>query len=513
MHKAKLEVISSITPNPHEGFMALNKAISFQKDSVFGREQADVDYAIDDDYVSRKHFQIAFMGDEAYLTDLNSRHGTFLNGERISKSMRLGSGDTIRVGKTTLAFQLELGKKTSRHRPAMASCDEPAILSLDGAANPNDHQHLRSDKSLQDRPTDIDNLLMMGDNSKPVVASGANVKPAKKTPDLDNQEFNSGRDKEGLGVADKRHPRPKVSSSDSVPVDESGLEIQRPDSQPQFEYDPNDNPLLPDIISTDSLTENRPATGELEEDGPVFIDDIEGAELPLAKPIIQAKPTSGVEEIPETPIAPNEELTGEIPLAEVIEWDPGAWKQLSSGWYENVWGAPKSPHSLVEALDEVDRLVSLWTVVHFGKFGSSTPWSLGDCQPIWNGIPEPLARTYGPVVVHYSSLRKTVKPDVISKLWNARALLLIGGENSSLMQQGFRERHWLRHEATDTSFREYPLDSSIFWRLWARQERSGSEASQPLWEPHVSVVLMGGNDHVNEIQVLARKPLNLRKIT
>ena len=77
MLKAQLEIITSVTPQPPDGFMSVNAPISFYSDSVFGREQADVDYAIADDYVSRKHFQIAFMGDEAYLTDLNSRHGTF----------------------------------------------------------------------------------------------------------------------------------------------------------------------------------------------------------------------------------------------------------------------------------------------------------------------------------------------------------------------------------------------------------------------------------------------------
>jgi hypothetical protein len=514
MHKAKIEVISSMTPNPPEGFMALNKAISFQNDSVFGREQVDVDYAIADDYVSRKHFQIAFMGDEAYLTDLNSRHGTYLNGERIAKSTRLNSGDTIRVGKTSFSFELELAKKTSRHRPALASCDQPAIVSLDGGANPSDYSHLREENSLQDHPTDIDMPLMMDGHADPAVGNGNIAKEVKKGAESGKLESHGGHDKEKLAPSEVRRPLPKPTTSAAAPVDESGLEIQRPDSQPQFEYDPNDNPLFPDIISTDSHTESKPAAGDSEEDGPVFIDDFEVGELPLTKPISQQpNPTPVVDMLPEKLLESNEELTGEIPLAEALRDDVGGWKQLSSGWFDYAWGDPKSPLSLCEALDEVGQLVSMWAIVHFGKFGSSTPWSLGDCQPIWNGIPEPLAKAYGPVIVPYISLRKALKPEVISKLWNAGALLLIGGENASVIQQGFRERLWLRPQNADTDFREYPMDSSVFWRLWAQQGVSGSQGRKPLWEPHISVVLLGGDDNVAEMHVLARKQLNLRRIT
>jgi hypothetical protein len=117
------------------------------------------------------------------------------------------------------------------------------------------------------------------------------------------------------------------------------------------------------------------------------------------------------------------------------------------------------------------------------------------------------------VIVPYISLRKALKPEVISKLWNAGALLLIGGENASVIQQGFRERLWLRPQNADTDFREYPMDSSVFWRLWAQQGVSGSQGRKPLWEPHISVVLLGGDDNVAEMHVLARKQLNLRRIT
>lgn len=452
MLKAYLEITSSAKSGPKEGFMELNKAISFQSDSVFGRE--DVDYAIDDDYVSRTHFQIALMGDEAYLTDLSSRHGTFLNGEKIARSMRLNSGDTIRVGKTTMAFRLELAPKNSEAHANLASLDQPAIVSIGEEANYKVHAQVSPDNALQDRPTDID----MGDEPAAVVAKDENL---------------------------------LVSKSDT----------------PVF---PNEDLPMPYVIPDEDAMGYGPADVGSADEGPVCLD-LEELESMAAQPVVASKPTPVVKEAPKPTTIPSEKLTGEINLDADLARELGGWQQFPSGWYEYAWGPPKSSHSLCDALDEVSQMVSLWAVVHFGKLGSSTPWSLSDCQPIWNGVPEPLAKTYGPVVVHYNILRKAVKPEVISKLWNSRTLLLIGGENAAVMQQGFRERLWLRSEGSTTTFQEHPLDSSVFWRLWTRQESSALHDSQPLWAPHISVVLMAGSD-AKTIQVLARKRLNLRSI-
>jgi pSer/pThr/pTyr-binding forkhead associated (FHA) protein len=44
---------------------------------------------------------------DAYLCDLESRHGTYLNGRRISGQIQLADADLIRVGSIELAVQLE----------------------------------------------------------------------------------------------------------------------------------------------------------------------------------------------------------------------------------------------------------------------------------------------------------------------------------------------------------------------------------------------------------------------
>jgi hypothetical protein len=56
-----------------------------------------------DDQVSRQHAQIRKEGPGYVLTDLGSKNGTFVNGQRISRC-QLRTGDQIRVGNTNLIF-------------------------------------------------------------------------------------------------------------------------------------------------------------------------------------------------------------------------------------------------------------------------------------------------------------------------------------------------------------------------------------------------------------------------
>jgi pSer/pThr/pTyr-binding forkhead associated (FHA) protein/uncharacterized protein YbaR (Trm112 family) len=53
--------------------------------------------------VSRQHAVVHLMEDQAIIKDMDSRHGTFVNGRPV-KSCALSDGDIIRIGKTTLSF-------------------------------------------------------------------------------------------------------------------------------------------------------------------------------------------------------------------------------------------------------------------------------------------------------------------------------------------------------------------------------------------------------------------------
>jgi pSer/pThr/pTyr-binding forkhead associated (FHA) protein len=56
-----------------------------------------------DEQVSRLHAQIRREADGYVLYDLNSKNGTFVNGQQIARC-RLRPGDRIRVGATDLVF-------------------------------------------------------------------------------------------------------------------------------------------------------------------------------------------------------------------------------------------------------------------------------------------------------------------------------------------------------------------------------------------------------------------------
>jgi len=71
---------------------------------VIGRGP-DAGLAIDDPLVSRAHALLLAVPDGLRLSDLGSRHGTLLNGERLVEPRLLGSGDVIAVGNALLVVR------------------------------------------------------------------------------------------------------------------------------------------------------------------------------------------------------------------------------------------------------------------------------------------------------------------------------------------------------------------------------------------------------------------------
>lgn len=65
---------------------------------------AGVTIALVDPSVSRRHATIEIVNGAAILADLNSRNGTFVNGERVKKQP-LCPGDVVRFGKTELRVE------------------------------------------------------------------------------------------------------------------------------------------------------------------------------------------------------------------------------------------------------------------------------------------------------------------------------------------------------------------------------------------------------------------------
>ncbi len=91
------------TNGPHQG-----QVFNLAGHQVFlvGRSaEAHLQLSAEDRSASRNHFLIEFNPPNCRLTDLGSRTGTFVNGERVL-SAELRDGDAIRAGRTTLAVVL-----------------------------------------------------------------------------------------------------------------------------------------------------------------------------------------------------------------------------------------------------------------------------------------------------------------------------------------------------------------------------------------------------------------------
>ena len=71
-------------------------------DNVFGRSP-EVSFPLNVDGISKSHFSITITGEIAYLKDLESSNGTFVNGKLI-KSKTVGNKDKIAV--PDLIFQV-----------------------------------------------------------------------------------------------------------------------------------------------------------------------------------------------------------------------------------------------------------------------------------------------------------------------------------------------------------------------------------------------------------------------
>ncbi|HKQ06824.1 MAG TPA: SpoIIE family protein phosphatase [Blastocatellia bacterium] len=65
------------------------------------------DICISDPFASRLHAELRREGDHVLLVDNGSANGTFLNGQRVSGTVRLEPGDLIRIGETEIEFKTE----------------------------------------------------------------------------------------------------------------------------------------------------------------------------------------------------------------------------------------------------------------------------------------------------------------------------------------------------------------------------------------------------------------------
>jgi pSer/pThr/pTyr-binding forkhead associated (FHA) protein len=72
-------------------------------DTILGRS-ASCHITIEDPLVSRQHARVRVSGNSAFIKDLGSRNGTYLNGVRLERDHEVKDGDRVRVGTLELVF-------------------------------------------------------------------------------------------------------------------------------------------------------------------------------------------------------------------------------------------------------------------------------------------------------------------------------------------------------------------------------------------------------------------------
>ncbi len=82
-----------------------------QEETVIGRAD-EVDISIGDPRISRRHLRIRLQEGEALIEDLGSTNGTFVNGERVRRTV-LNNGDKIHISSETF-FKFAVGDEAER---------------------------------------------------------------------------------------------------------------------------------------------------------------------------------------------------------------------------------------------------------------------------------------------------------------------------------------------------------------------------------------------------------------
>jgi pSer/pThr/pTyr-binding forkhead associated (FHA) protein len=88
---------------------------------VVGRA-GDADVVLADPTVSRHHASLSAQGETAVVEDLQSSNGTFVNGEQVGEPRRVGAGDLIGLGGSTM-IEVTVGP-TGTHTPT----GEPTVV-------------------------------------------------------------------------------------------------------------------------------------------------------------------------------------------------------------------------------------------------------------------------------------------------------------------------------------------------------------------------------------------------
>lgn len=162
-------------------FQGREKAFQLAATPVLLGRHSDCDITFADPYVSRRHARVVPERDAHFLVDLQSTHGTFVNGERITNH-KLKSGDRITLGRgsSALLFTADAGHGDQQDTTWDSSV-ENSILEL-AAAHPAyaDYSDLEKISLLLDFQYALDRNFSAQRTFQQILASALKVSGAER---------------------------------------------------------------------------------------------------------------------------------------------------------------------------------------------------------------------------------------------------------------------------------------------------------------------------------------------
>src|SRR5690242_5979078 len=106
---------------------AAGRTVTVSPDQPFyvGRTEAGLLAIPDDRKLAPSHFVIECSGEGCWVRDLSTRHGTFINGERVTRTA-LKPGDTITAGESEFLVRPEQAAPPQQTKPAAVPAPEPS---------------------------------------------------------------------------------------------------------------------------------------------------------------------------------------------------------------------------------------------------------------------------------------------------------------------------------------------------------------------------------------------------
>lgn len=135
--QAQIEVLTKRKPQHRRACLTVltgsrsGHMVTMREDRVIIGRAPQAELRLEDDGISRHHADITSATGRAWIEDLGSRNGTFVNGDRISDKVELKDGDKIQVGRgTVLRFGFQDALDESFHASLLSSALRDSLTKL-----------------------------------------------------------------------------------------------------------------------------------------------------------------------------------------------------------------------------------------------------------------------------------------------------------------------------------------------------------------------------------------------